>query len=238
MPESRGQVVIVTGASGNLGRAVARTFLRAGAHLVLIDREPARLERGSPELAASDDHQLAVSVDVNDPEAVRSVVETTVRRLGRLDVLVHTVGGYAAGAPVHETPVAVWDDMWRLNARSAYVVCQAAVPTMRQQGEGRIIMIAARPGLAGRAQMAAYSAAKAAVIRLTESLSAELRADGINVNCIVPGTIDTPQNRRDMPGADPGHWVAPESLADVIRFLASDAARDIHGAALPVYGRS
>jgi NAD(P)-dependent dehydrogenase (short-subunit alcohol dehydrogenase family) len=155
-----------------------------------------------------------------------------------LDVLVNTVGGFRAGTPVHETPVETWDSMMSLNARTAFVVSQAVVPLMMGQGRGVIIHIGARPGLKGAANAAAYSASKAAVIRLTESLSAELRDSGINVNCIVPGTIDTPQNREAMPNADPRRWVAPDSLADVILFLASPAARDIHGATIPVYGRS
>jgi len=109
---------------------------------------------------------------------------------------------------------------------------------MLRQGSGKIINIAARPGLVGAANAAAYSASKSAVIRVTESLAAELRESGINVNCIVPGTLDTPQNREAMPNAEIRRWVAPESLADVILFLASAAARDIHGASIPVYGRS
>jgi NAD(P)-dependent dehydrogenase (short-subunit alcohol dehydrogenase family) len=98
--------------------------------------------------------------------------------------------------------------------------------------------VAARSGLAGAARSAAYSAAKAAVIRLTESMAAELKNDGINVNCVLPGTIDTPRNRKEQPAADPSRWVTVESLADVILFLASDASRDIHGEAIRVYGRS
>ena len=109
---------------------------------------------------------------------------------------------------------------------------------MLDQGSGKIINVAARPGIEGQAGMAAYSAAKSAVIRLTESMAAELKDHGVNVNCIIPGTIDTPPNREAMPKADYTTWVTPESLADVIQFLASAAARDVHGAAVPVYGRS
>jgi NAD(P)-dependent dehydrogenase (short-subunit alcohol dehydrogenase family) len=128
--------------------------------------------------------------------------------------------------------------MMDLNARSAFITSQAVIPQMLKQGSGAIIHIAARPGLAGRANMAAYSASKSAVIRLTESMAAEYKEAGIRVNCIIPGTIDTPQNRRDMPDAETSKWVEPESLAEVILFLASQAARDINGAAIPVYGRS
>jgi NAD(P)-dependent dehydrogenase (short-subunit alcohol dehydrogenase family) len=128
--------------------------------------------------------------------------------------------------------------MMNLNARTAFIASRAVVPHLLRQGSGKIIHIAARPGLQGRAESAAYSASKSAVLRLTESLSAELRDSGINVNCVIPGTLDTPPNREAMPEADNSRWVAPESLAGVILFRASPAARDIHGAAVPVYGRS
>ena len=230
-------VVIVTGASGNLGLAVSRAFHQAGARLVLVDKSAERLARLDPG-PLSNGHHLAQGIDVNDPASVREMGEEVVRRLGRIDVLVNTVGGYQAGTPVHETPLDVWDRMMSLNARTAFIVSQAVVPQMLRQGSGKIINIAARPGLVGAANAAAYSASKSAVIRVTESLAAELRESGINVNCIVPGTLDTPQNREAMPNAEIGRWVAPESLADVILFLASAAARDIHGASIPVYGRS
>ena len=230
-------VVIVTGASGNLGLAVSQAFHQAGARLVLVDKSAERLARLDPG-PLSNGHHLAQGIDVNDPASVREMGEEVVRRLGRIDVLVNTVGGYQAGTPVHETPLDVWDRMMSLNARTAFIVSQAVVPQMLRQGSGKIINIAARPGLVGAANAAAYSASKSAVIRVTESLAAELRESGINVNCIVPGTLDTPQNREAMPNAEIRRWVAPESLADVILFLASAAARDIHGASIPVYGRS
>jgi NAD(P)-dependent dehydrogenase (short-subunit alcohol dehydrogenase family) len=126
--------------------------------------------------------------------------------------------------------------MLDLNARSTLVMCKAAIPTMLSQGSGKIVNVAARAGLAGSANHAAYSAAKAAVMRLTESIAAEVREKGLNVNCVLPGTIDTPDNRAAMPKADTNKWVKPESLADVILFLASNAARYIHGVSLPVYG--
>jgi NAD(P)-dependent dehydrogenase (short-subunit alcohol dehydrogenase family) len=151
---------------------------------------------------------------------------------------VNTVGGFEAGQPLHETPLETWERMLDLNARSVFVACQAAIPALLEQGAGKIVNVSARAGLAGMANSAAYSAAKSAVIRLTESMSAELKNEGINVNCVVPGRIDTPRNRQEMPQSDFTRWVKPESLAEVILFLASDAARDIHGAAIPVYGRS
>jgi len=188
MFDFRDRVVVVTGAAGNLGQAVARAFQAAGARLVLVDRAADRLPRLFPELAGSAEHFLATSVDLTDEEAVRAMVARALERLGRIDV------------------------------------------------SGKVVNIGARAALKGGRKAGAYSASKAAVVRLTESMAAELKKGGINVNCILPSTIDTPQNREAMPGADTSRWVKPEALADVILFLASDAARAVHGAALPVYG--
>ncbi|MGB9890367.1 MAG: SDR family oxidoreductase, partial [Anaerolineae bacterium] len=171
-----------------------------------------------------------------DDAAARGVVEEALRRLGRIDVLVHTVGGYRGGQPVHETPLETWQALFDLNVRTALTVTRAVVPVMVAQGAGRIVYVAAKAALEGGKNTAAYSAAKSALVRLTESLAAELRGTGVTVNCVLPSTIDTPQNRAAMPKADPARWVKPEAIADVILFLASDAARAVHGAAIPVYG--
>jgi NAD(P)-dependent dehydrogenase (short-subunit alcohol dehydrogenase family) len=230
------RVVIVTGAAGNLGTAVARTFRAAGAKLVLVDRDPDRLSRLFPDLVRSPDHYLTAPVDLTDEAAVKAMVDQTLSRFGRIDVLVNVAGGYRGGTPVHETPLTIWDFLLNLNARTVYIASSAVIPAMLRQGSGKIVNVAARAALQGAAKMGAYSASKSAVIRLTEAMAAELKNDGINVNCVLPGTIDTPDNRAAMPKADTSRWVQPEALADVILFLASDAARAVHGAAIPVYG--
>jgi NAD(P)-dependent dehydrogenase (short-subunit alcohol dehydrogenase family) len=177
-------------------------------------------------------------VDLTDVESVGAVVAEVRQRFGRIDVLVNAAGGYRAGTPVHETPLETWDFVLDLNARTGFISSSAVIPVMLEQGSGKIVNVSARAGLKGTGKAAAYSVSKSAVIRLTESMSAELKRSGINVNCILPGTIDTPQNRESMPTADHSRWVPPEALADVILFLASDAARAVHGAAVPVYGLS
>ena len=238
MTEFKDKLVMVTGASRNLGGAVTQAFAAAGAKLTLIDRHPELLAETFPVLVRQTDRFLAENVDLTQPEAVTAVVQKIVATFGRIDVLVHTVGGFFSGPPLHETPLDKLDFMLLLNAKTTFITNQAVLQKMVPQGSGKIINIAARPALQGNKNMSAYSAGKAAVLRLTESAAAEVKAQGINVNAVIPGTIDTPQNRAAMPNANTDNWVQPASLADVILFLASDAARDIHGAAIPVYGRS
>ena len=238
MGEFSGRVALVTGAAGNLGRAVALVFRAAGARTVLVDRDATRLQRTFPDLEGSREHLLVEGVDLTAPAALDGVVARAVERFGRLDVLVNAVGGFLGGTPVHETPLETWDLLLDLNLRTSLVAARAAIPAMLRQKYGKIVTVAARAAGAGAANMAAYSAAKAAVVRLTESMAAELKGSGINVNCVLPGTLDTAQNRQERPGADHSKWVAPEAVADVILFLASDAARAVGGASVPVYGLS
>jgi NAD(P)-dependent dehydrogenase (short-subunit alcohol dehydrogenase family) len=232
------KIVMVTGASGNLGGALARAYQASKAKLALVDRGEERLRQVYPDLVDSPDYLLVNCADLMDEGAVEASVTETVQHFGRIDVLVNTVGGFRAGKMLHETPIETWDFLLKLNARSVFIACKKVIPHMLNQQSGKIINVAARPGIQGQAGMAAYSASKSAVLRLTESMAAELKDHGVNVNCIIPGTIDTPQNRESMPDVDFSNWVTPDSLADVIQFLSSEAARDVHGAALPVYGRS
>jgi len=238
MHDYSNKVVLVAGATGGLGHTVAQAFLDAGAHLALPARSSDRLAGLFPDLDGSPGHLLLGDFNAIDAESVSDAVRRTLDHFGHIDVLTNTIGGYRAGTPVHETPLSTWDFMLNLNARSAFLLSQAVVPAMLDQEAGKIILTAARAGLHGTANAAAYSVSKSAVIRLTESLSAEVKASGVNVNCLLPGTIDTPANREAMPNADPARWVTSQAIADVFLFLASDAARAIHGAAIPVYGLS
>jgi len=228
------RVVVVTGAAGNLGSAVVRAFESAGAKLTLVDRADGRLRRLFPNMADSPDYFFANSIDLTDAESVQRMVDGTIKHFGRIDVLVNTAGGYRGGTPVHETPLEAWDFMFNLNARSVFLASRAVIPQMLRQGYGKIISVAARAGERGRANMAAYSVSKSAVIRLTESMAVELKGMGINVNCLLPSTIDTPANRQAMPNADYSRWVKPETVAEIMLFLASDSARALNGASIPV----
>jgi NAD(P)-dependent dehydrogenase (short-subunit alcohol dehydrogenase family) len=235
MLDFTGKTALITGAAGNLGRAVAGAFAARGARLVLLDVDGKRLDAAYP---GERDDRMTCAVDLLQPEAVAKAVAQAHERFGTLDVLAAIAGGFHMGDPVHKLPAAAWDRMFDLNARTLLNTVSAVVPVMLEQGRGRIVTVGANAARQGMAEMSAYIAAKSAVIRLTESLSAELRGRGINVNCVMPSIIDTPENRSAMPGADPGNWVAPEKLANVILFLASDEASAVHGASVPVVGLS
>jgi len=230
----KNQVVVVTGAFGALGRAVARAFATRGARLALLDvaaQPPASLreEFGAEPL-------LFGGVDLSDMEATRRVMSVVTMHFGGIDVLVNVAGGFR-WQTLEGGSVEAWDDLYTMNLRTAVVCCKAALPALLERGGGRIINIGAGAAAKAGAGMGAYTASKAGVQRLTESLSEETKDRGITVNAILPGTIDTPRNRADMPDADFTRWVAPASIAEVIVFLASDAAASITGAAIPVFGR-
>jgi NAD(P)-dependent dehydrogenase (short-subunit alcohol dehydrogenase family) len=224
-----GKNCLITGAAGNLGRAVAQAFASEGASLILMDHHENHLRSA---YGREGDGKRFALADLRDTQSVARALPAG----ARIEILCNIAGGFRMGQAVHETTDDTWDLMLGLNAKSVINCARAVVPGMLAAGHGKIVNIAALAGLSGKANMGAYSASKSAVMRLTESMSAELRDKGINVNCILPSTIDTSQNRADMPKADPRRWVAPDALAEVVLFLASDAARAIHGAAIPVNG--
>jgi NAD(P)-dependent dehydrogenase (short-subunit alcohol dehydrogenase family) len=237
MQTLKDQVVIITGAVGNLGAATVRAFQNAGAKMVLVDRSPDRVREMFADLADSPLHLLVGGIDLADLASLDTLIGQALAKFGRIDALVNTVGGYRGGKPVHEGDLMDWDFLFNINVRTALLCCRAVIPQMLRQSSGKIINVAGRAGLNGSAGYAAYSASKSTVLRLTESLADELKTSNVNVNCIMPGTIDTPQNREATPNGDFSKWVEPSAIADVILFLASDASRAINGAALPVYGK-
>jgi NAD(P)-dependent dehydrogenase (short-subunit alcohol dehydrogenase family) len=231
------RVVIITGAAGNLGHAVAQAFAAEGATLALLDLNEESLAAGMQQLPVGTQAK-AFSVNLLEANSVNHCIQEIINEYGKIDVLANIAGGFAMGPLVQNTPDKDWDFMLNLNARSVFYTCRASIPHMLENGGGRIINVSARAANEGKGRMGPYCASKAAVKTLTESLAAENKFDNINVNCILPGTIDTPQNRNDMPDADFDKWVPPAALADVVLFLASDAARCVTGAAIPVYGQS
>ena len=237
MSEFNEKVILITGAAGNLGHAVAKTFASQGAHLALLDLSTEGLQHIVDTCEGQASAETFVT-NLIDPASVDDSIAKVIDTFGQIDVLANVAGGFTMGPLIQDTDDKDWDFMMNLNVRSVFHTCRRVIPEMLSNGGGRIINVSARAAEQGKGRMGPYCASKAAVLTLTESLAAENKYDNINVNCILPGTIDTPQNREAMPEADFSHWVPPAALADVILFLASNAARCVTGAAIPVYGQS
>ena len=233
-----GKVALITGGTGALGRAVTAAFVQAGARAAvtyIVDREVPECKEC---LGARADAPIFLKADVTAEAGVQELVKTIVGRLGRIDTLLHLVGGYIGDLPVAGLPEAMWDHMLNLNLKSAFLCCKHVVPVMQRQGEGRIVTVSSRAAIRVFPGISAYAAAKAGLIAFTETLAGEVLKDNITVNTILPSVIDTPANRQAMPGADYSAWVKPEEIARVLLFLCSEASRQISGAAIPVYGRA
>jgi NAD(P)-dependent dehydrogenase (short-subunit alcohol dehydrogenase family) len=238
MTTQNGRIVLITGGTGNLGRGVAYAFAAQGAHVALIDRDPDRLAQTAGELPTPTGAQHAgFAADLGQPEGVEAAFEAVLARFGRIDSVIHTVGGYAAGQPVHQSDVRVLDDMLALNTRPVFLVGGAAARHMLARGGGgQIVFILAKAGLKGGKNAAAYTASKGAAIRLMEAMAAELREHAIAVNGISPSTIDTPANRQAMPNAIFDHWVTPAQIAAVCLLLCSPES-GLYGANIELFGR-
>ncbi len=227
-----GKVIIVTGAAGNVGSALAAVLAGKGARVIGVDTVQPRLEAVVAGLPGSG-HAALSQFNLMDPMAAQALVNHVLGSHGMLNGVGTTVGGFAM-APLAEAGQDQWDLMFNLNVRTTWNIYQAAVPAIRKAGGGALCGIGSAAGLRGSGQMAAYSATKSAVMRLTESLADELRGDRIRVNAVLPTTIDTPQNREAMPGADASRWVKPAEVAEAMAFLLSDAASAVTGQLLQV----
>lgn len=230
------KVVLVAGGTGGLGRAVSLLFLESGARVAVTWRNPKEfeaLESAAGERAAG---LRGVPVDVTDPKATKQLVEQIVAEWGGLDAMVNTVGAYAGGVSLWETPPEVFDRMVNLNLRAGYALAQAVVPVLRARSRGAIVNVSAKAGWDHAAGASAYAASKAGALALMDSLAADLKGSGVRVNSILPSIIDTEANRKAMPGADFSKWPKPEAIARVVLFLCSDDASVVHGAAIPVFG--
>jgi NAD(P)-dependent dehydrogenase (short-subunit alcohol dehydrogenase family) len=219
------KTVVITGANGGLGKTVADTARGYGAKLILLDITftPEQLQQNNADISR-------YNVDLGSAAATRECFD----KIGRFDAVFNLAGGFTMGPTVYETTDEEWDFLFKMNVSTMHNVVRAAVPKLLAQKRGAIVNVGALGALKGAGHMGAYCASKSVVMRLTESLSEEVKHQGINVNAVLPSLIDTPRNRADMPDADFSKWLAPADLANVICFLASDAARAVHGALIPV----
>lgn len=221
------KVVLIAGGSGALGRTVTPAFAQAGARVITADRNPPPAQMAAGE---------AMKADVTDEAAVRRLVDDVIRTAGRIDVLVNLVGGFATGRVV-DTDVSLWQRMLTLNVTAAFLLSKTVLPHMMDRGSGRILHTAAWAAIEPFPGAAAYIVAKSSLLALIRVLALESSGSGVTVNAVLPTTIDTPANRASMPTSDPSSWAKPASIAETLIFLASDAARQISGAAIPVGAR-
>ncbi len=224
-----GKIVLVTGANGGLGTHVTQAFLNTGATVIGVSRKIEQSEFASPNFHA-------MAAEISTREAAAKLVDEAVARFGKIDVLVHTIGGFAGGQSVADTEETIFRQMFEINLHAMFYILRAIIPVMRKQGSGRIAAIGSRQALEPGKGVGAYSASKAAMVSLMRTVALENQDAGITANVILPGTMDTPANRKAMPNADFSKWVQPAAVASLITWLASDAAKDVNGAAIPIYG--
>lgn len=232
------KLIVVTGGTGGLGRAVSLAFLEEGARVAVTYRDPAEFEALKTAAGANASSLLGEAVDVTDEAAVRRFVDGILGRGGQVEALVNAVGGYAGGIKLWELDPNLFEKMMTLNVRSGYILARVIVPAMLKQKRGSIVNVSSRAALDHAAGASAYAASKAAALAMMDSLAEDVRGTGVRVNTILPSIIDTEPNRKAMPKADFAKWPKPEEIARVILFLCSDDARVIHGAEIPVYGQS
>jgi len=225
----QGKVVVVTGANGGLGTYVTQAFLDAGATVIGTSRKIHQSDFSNPSFTA-------LAAEISSREGAQGLADQVVARFGRLDVLAHTVGGFAGGQSIADTDDATFQRMLDLNLSSVFHILRATIPALRQTGNGRIIAIGSRAALEPGAGVGAYSASKAAMVSLIKTVALENKDAGLTANVILPGTMDTAANRRSIPNADFSKWVHPSTVASLITWLACDAGKDVNGAVIPVYG--
>jgi NAD(P)-dependent dehydrogenase (short-subunit alcohol dehydrogenase family) len=230
MSDHAGRVALITGATGALGKAVTKAFRDAGVCVAGAATHWAPDVESTPGFIPLSANLMVVS------EAA-ALIEQALARFGRLDMAIHLAGGFAGGHPIEDTPDEEWDHMWNLNLRTAVNVMRSAIPVMRRAGWGRIVAVGSKAGAESPAGLSAYVASKAALHAVIRVAAEEVRLAGITVNAVLPSVIDTPMNRKSMMDVQASRMVKPESIASHLLWLCSDAAADVNGALIPMYGR-
>lgn len=231
-----GNVVLVAGGTGGLGRAVSLAFLSEGAEVIVTYRDDGEFAGLKSAAGASASRLAGRRVDVTDEAAVQKLIAGILAEHGRLDALVNAVGGFVGGKALWEMETGALGRMLDLNLRSGFLLSRAVVKAMLERRKGAIVNVASKSALDHEAGFAAYAASKAAAVAMMDSLAADLKGSGVRANSILPSIIDTEANRKAMPDADFSKWPKPEDIARVVLFLCGDEAKVVHGAAIPVYG--
>lgn len=228
------QHILIAGGTGGLGADVTRLALSQGAQVVVPYLNQADMERLKTSISAAHLSRLRlVPADLTDEATVISLISD----MPRLDALIHLVGGFSMGDTV-DYPYGDWKRDFELNVNTTFLLCKHSLKPMRNQNYGRIVTVGSRGAVMPAGKLAAYCAAKAAVVALTQSIADEMKGTNVTANAVLPSVIDTPANRAAMGEDQADQWVKPASLANAIWFLASEAAQDIRGAAVPVYGNA
>jgi NAD(P)-dependent dehydrogenase (short-subunit alcohol dehydrogenase family) len=228
------KVVLITGGTGALGRALVKKFIDSGAITIssfLKEKEAQKLKTANPKVEM-------IELDIGKEDQILKMIPILVKSFGTINTLVNVVGGYLGGKSITELSGTDWDTMMNLNLKSAFLISKHVIPIMKSGNGGNVVHISSRTGLKSEGYDSAYAASKAALIRFVESAAQEFKENNININCILPTTIDTEANRKAMPKADFTKWLLAEDLANVVLFLCSSSSRVINGSAIPTYGLS
>jgi len=223
------RVVFITGAKGGLGSFVTQRFLATGATVIGTSRSISKKD-------FAETNFVPLPVDFTKSNAVQDAIESVVTRFGKLDVLVHVLGGFAGGQTIAETDDATWEQMRDLNLTAAFYVLRAAIPHLRKSGKGRIVAIGSLAAVEPHSGLGAYVTFKSALAMLVRTVALENKDAGVTANVVLPGTMDTPANRQSMPGADFSKWVQPGEVADLVLWLADERAAHVTGLAIPIGG--
>jgi len=237
-PRFKDKVALIAGGTGALGRAVATGFAREGARVIVTYRHQQEFDAFISQSKSDGFETAGVMLDATDPAGVARMVEDILAKRGALDILVNTIGAYHGGKRIWEEDPSAYEQMMSLNLKAGFALARAVIPAMIRQNRGWIVNVSSRAAYGKSPGAALYAASKAGALALFDSLAEEVKPYPLSVNSVVPSIFDTPANRQAMPKADYVNWPKPEEIADVILFLCSPQARIVHGAAIPVYGRT